>query len=96
MEQHYQILKKPLVTEKGTIMQQETNRVLFSVHPDANKIQIKNAIEKIFDVTVLSVNTVNVKGKQRRFGKSIGFTKDWKKAYALLKEGDTIELFEGV
>jgi large subunit ribosomal protein L23 len=66
------------------------------VNPDANKIQIKNAVEKIFSVTVLQVNTVNVRGKSRRFGKTVGVSKNWKKAMLRLKDGDKIEMFEGV
>ncbi|QPJ64264.1 MAG: 50S ribosomal protein L23 [Candidatus Nitrohelix vancouverensis] len=96
MEEHYRILRKPLVTEKSATIQQESNRVTFGVHPDANKIQIKNAIEKIFGVKVLSVNTSMVQSKKRRYGRNVGYSKKWKKAIALLKEGDKIELFEGV
>ena len=96
MKDLYQILEKPLVTEKSTELMQDGNWVCFKVRPDANKIQIKEAVEKIFSVKVLNVNTVNVKGKSRRFGRNIGQTKGWKKAMLLLKEGDKIEFFEGV
>ncbi|PIQ96426.1 MAG: 50S ribosomal protein L23 [Nitrospinae bacterium CG11_big_fil_rev_8_21_14_0_20_56_8] len=96
MDELYRILEKPLVTEKSTLLLQEGNRVTFRVRPTANKIQIKQAVEKVFNVTVLSVNTLNVKGKHRRFGKHVGKSQDWKKAVLLLKEGDKIELFEGV
>ena len=92
---HYQILKKPLITEKSTQMLAEGNWVAFRVHPQANKIQIKEAVEKVFSVTVTKVNTLIVAGKYRRFGKAVGHTKSWKKAMLRLKEGDTIELFEG-
>ncbi len=91
----YQILEKPLITEKSTLMQDHGNRVMFQVHPDSNKVQIKQAIEKIFKVNVLRVNTVNVGPKRRRFGKHAGFTKATKKAIVLLKEGDRIDFFEG-
>ncbi len=92
----YRIIQKPLVTEKSTAMQEDGNWLAFRVHPDANKIQIKEAIEKIFDVTVLHVNTLNVRGKAKRFGKNMGVSKGWKKAMLRLKDGDKIEMFEGV
>ena len=92
----YRIIVKPLVTEKSTEILQDGNWVTFRVHMDANKIQIREAVEKIFDVKVLRVNTGIVRGKQRRFGKHVGVTKPWKKAVLRLKDGDKIELFEGV
>jgi len=92
----YQIVKKPLVTEKGTVMLSEGNWVTFKVHLDANKIEIREAIQKIFTVSVLQVNTQIVRGKRKRFGKSMGQSKSWKKAMVQLKEGDKIEIFEGV
>ena len=92
----YQIVKKPLVTEKGTVMLSEGNWVTFKVHLDANKIEIREAVQKIFSVTVLQVNTQVVRGKRKRFGKAMGQTKSWKKAMVQLKEGDKIEIFEGV
>ena len=92
----YKIVKKPLVTEKGTVMLSEGNRVTFKVHLDANKIEVREAVQKIFSVTVLQVNTQVVRGKRKRFGKAMGQTKSWKKAMVQLKEGDKIEIFEGV
>ena len=92
----YKIVKKPLVTEKGTVMLSEGNRVTFKVHLDANKIEIREAVQKIFSVNVLQVNTQVVRGKRKRFGKAMGQTKSWKKAMVQLKEGDKIEIFEGV
>ena len=92
----YQIVIKPLVTEKGTTMLSEGNWVTFKVHTDANKIEIRDAIQKIFTVSVLQVNTQIVRGKRRRFGKTMGHSKAWKKAMVRLKEGDKIEIFEGV
>ena len=92
----YKIVKKPLVTEKGTVMLSEGNRVTFKVHLDANKIEIREAVQKIFNVSVLQVNTQVVRGKRKRFGKAMGQTKSWKKAMVQLKEGDKIEIFEGV
>jgi large subunit ribosomal protein L23 len=92
----YKIIEKPLVTEKGTVMLSEGNRVTFRVHLDANKIEIREAIQKIFNVSVLQVNTQIVRGKRKRFGKQMGQSKAWKKAMVQLKEGDKIEIFEGV
>jgi large subunit ribosomal protein L23 len=92
----YRIIQKPLVTEKSTALQEDGNWLAFRVHPDANKIQIKEAVEKIFGVTVLQVNTLNVQGRNKRFGKTMGLTKGWKKAMLRLKDGDKIEMFEGV
>jgi large subunit ribosomal protein L23 len=92
----YQILKKPLVTEKSTQMLAEGNWVSFKVHSEANKVQIKKAVEKVFSVTVTKVNTLIVPGKSRRFGRAVGHTKPWKKAMLRLKDGDKIELFDGV
>lgn len=92
----YRIIKKPLVTEKSTALQEDGNWLAFRVHRGANKIQIKAAIEKVFGVTVLQVNTLNMKGKSKRFGKNIGVSQNWKKAMIRLKDGDKIEMFEGV
>ena len=91
-----QVVIKPLVTEKGTMMLSEGNWVTLRVHPDANKIEVREAIQKIFSVSVLQVNTQIVRGKRRRFGKTMGQSKAWKKAMVRLKEGDKIEIFEGV
>lgn len=91
----YRIVRNPLVTEKSAQLRENGNWVVFRVSPDANKIQIKNAVEKIFSVTVIQVNTVNVRGKSRRFGRSVGMSKNWKKAMLQLKVGDAIEMFEG-
>ena len=92
----YQIVIKPLVTEKGTTMLSEGNWVTFKVHKGSNKIQIREAVQKIFSVSVLKVNTQIVRGSRKRFGKRTGHTKAWKKAMVQLKEGDKIEIFEGV
>ena len=92
----YRVVNKPLVTEKGTTMLADGNWVTFDVNMDANKIQIREAIQKIFNVSVLKVNTQIVRGKRRRFGRTMGQSKAWKKAMVQLKEGDKIEIFEGV
>ncbi len=91
----YKILEKPLITEKSTLMQEQGNRVMFQVKRSANKMQIKEAVQSIFNVTVLHVNTINVKPRSRRMGRHVGLTKAWKKAIVLLKEGDRIDFFEG-
>ncbi len=92
---YYRILEKPLITEKSTMMQEQGNRVMFQVKRTANKMQIKDAVQSIFNVTVLDVNTINVKPRSRRMGRHVGLTKAWKKAIVLLKEGDRIDFFEG-
>jgi large subunit ribosomal protein L23 len=96
MSEFHKVLMKPLVTEKSMQSLQESNRVSFKVKRDANKIQVRSAVEQIFEVTVESVNMVTVRGKKKKFGRSVGQSKDWKKAIVKLKEGDKIELFEGV
>lgn len=90
-----EIIIKPVVTEKSVDLMQE-NKYCFKVAKDANKIEIKNAIEEIFKVTVVDVNTVNVHGKMKRMGRTQGMTASWKKAVVTLREGDSIEVFEGL
>ncbi|MEE0434597.1 MAG: 50S ribosomal protein L23 [Peptococcaceae bacterium] len=90
-----EIIIKPVVTEKSVDLMQE-NKYCFKVAKDANKIEIKNAIEEIFKVTVTNVNTVNVHGKMKRMGRTQGKTASWKKAIVTLREGDSIEVFEGL
>ncbi|MCX7832108.1 MAG: 50S ribosomal protein L23 [Actinobacteria bacterium] len=87
------IIIAPIITEKSYRLANEENKYSFRVHPDANKIEIKNAVEKLFNVKVLSVNTINVKPKKKRLGKFEGRTNRWKKAVVTLKEGDRIEFF---
>ena len=93
---HYQIIKRPLITEKGMRSNEEHNTVVFQVDPKANKLLIKQAIEALFQVKVLEVNTLNVRGKKKRVRMREGKKPDWKKAYVTLREGDTITFFEGV
>lgn len=90
-----EIIIKPVVTEKSVDLMQE-NKYCFKVAKDANKIEIKNAIEEIFKVTVVNVNTINVHGKMKRMGRTQGMTASWKKAVVTLREGDSIEVFEGL
>ena len=89
----YQVIKRPLVTERVMRDLEKRNTYVFEVHSDANKVQIRKAVEKLFSVTVLGVNTARVRGKWRRRGAQIARTPDWKKAFVKLKEGDSIELF---
>jgi len=92
----YDILKRPVITEKATFMRERENAVVFEVDTDATKAEIKQAVEKVFQVSVTGVRTAIVRGKNARVGRSTGRKKNWKKAYVSLKEGDQIELFEGV
>ena len=86
------VIKAPIVTEKSAKLAQEKNTVTFSVDTKANKTQIKQAVEKVFDVKVESVNTVNVRPKKKRVGRYTGTTNKVKKAIVKLKEGSSIEL----
>ncbi|ABZ83957.1 50S ribosomal protein l23 [Heliomicrobium modesticaldum Ice1] len=95
MRSPYDVLKKPVITERSMDLAQE-NKYTFVVEPKANKIEIKHAVEQLFNVKVLDVHTMNVKGKPKRMGKYAGRTADKKKAIVTLKEGDKIEIFEGV
>ncbi len=96
MREPHEIIRRPLITEKGTGLKDHANHYLFEVARDANKIEIRRAIESLFRVKVLAVRTLSVRGKEKRVGRFVGRTPDWKKAIATLKEGDSIEFFEGV
>ena len=95
MMETYEVLRRPIVTEKTT-MQIEEGFYTFEVDRRANKLQVKEAVEKTFDVEVVSVNIINVPGKPRRWGRHMSRTPSWKKAIVKLAEGQRIELFEGV
>ena len=90
----YDVIKKPLITEKTTAEKDARNVVAFVVNRDANKIEIKESVEKLFKVEVNAVKTVTVAGKTKRVGKNIGKRPNWKKAYVTLKEGSNIDFFE--
>jgi large subunit ribosomal protein L23 len=90
------IVRRALITEKGTQIRERENGYLFEVARDANKIEIRQAIESIFPVKVESVRTLRVHGKPKRMGRYAGHRPDWKKAIVTLKKGQTIELFEQV
>ena len=91
MSNYRDIIKSPIITEKTSRLA-EDNVITFSVDPKANKVQIKQAVEKIFDVKVESVNTINVKPRKKRVGRYVGKTAKVKKAIVKLKEGSSIEL----
>lgn len=92
----YEVLKRPIVTEKSLRLRDEFNQYVFEVDRRANKRQVKEAVELAFDVTVEDVRIVNVPGKTRRWGRKTVRTSPWKKAIVTLAEGDSIQLFEGV
>ena len=89
----YQILRRPLVTEKGVAKKDSERTLCFEVAPDANKIQVKAAVEKLFKVKVAEVRTSNCEGKLRRRGRFSGYRPDWKKAYVKLKKGEKVPEF---
>jgi large subunit ribosomal protein L23 len=89
------IIQAPLISEKGTALTETVNQVLFKVRPDANKIEVKQAVETLFKVKVEQVRMARYLGKMRRVGKNIGRRPTWKKAYVTLKEGDKIDFFGG-
>lgn len=91
----FSILRRPIITEKSTLMQ-EKGRYIFEVAPEATKHQIKWAVEEAFDVKVLAVNTMNVRGQRRRFGPRVVTAPSSKKAIVTLAPGQTITIFEGV
>lgn len=90
------IIRRPVITEKSTIEREIGNIVTFRVDPRATKLEIKRAVEQLFDVQVVEVRTARFRGKPRRLGKYAGYRPAWKKARVKLREGDAIEFFEGV
>ena len=99
MKKEHEVLVRPILTEKMLKLQEKAGKYSFVVNPDSNKIEIKRAVEKKFDVTVDSVKTVNVKGKSKQMNIRRGITRgkraDWKKAIVTLRSGDSIDFFEG-
>ena len=92
-----QIIRRPLVTEKSTILREEGNVLAFEVDPNANKIEVKRAVEELFKVKVDEVRLFNVRGKMKRMGRWVGKRRDWRKAYVRLKAGEKApEFVEGV
>ncbi|MGD9344744.1 MAG: 50S ribosomal protein L23 [Candidatus Aminicenantes bacterium] len=97
MKDPYTIILRPVITEKSTWLKEVNREICFEVAPHANKIEIKEATEQLFKVKVENVRVIKKRGKRRRVGRNEGKTKDWKKAYVKLKEGEKmIEYFEAV
>ncbi|HAG51466.1 MAG: 50S ribosomal protein L23 [Deltaproteobacteria bacterium GWC2_42_51] len=95
MKDIYQILKEPVITEKSTTQRTESNKVVFWVDLKANKNDIKESVEKVFNVKVVNVNILRIPGKTKKVGINISKGSTRKKAYITLREGDSIPLFEG-
>jgi len=96
MQTLHDIVVAPIITEKSNVMKENNNTVAFRVDINANKIQIKNAVEKLFKVKVLNVRSNIVRGKQKRVGRNLGMTSNYKKAYVTLSKESKISFFEGV
>ncbi len=94
-ERLLKVILAPHISEKSTVSAELNNTLVFKVLPDANKAEIQAAVEKLFEVEVSGVRTVNVKGKTKRHGMTFGKRKDWKKAYVTLKEGHDIDFVGG-
>jgi large subunit ribosomal protein L23 len=92
----YEVIKRPLITEKSTIQKESANQITFEVDRQANRVEIKKAVEGIFKVKVASVRTLQVMGKFKRRGRILGKRNDYKKAVVRLMPGERIEFFEGV
>lgn len=84
----YQVISRPIITEKGLAAKDEQRTLCFEVHPDATKTEVKEAVQQLFKVKVESVRTANFPGKERRRGRLVGYQKDWKKAFVKLKSGE--------
>lgn len=95
MPTKHETVIRPLITEKTSAAYQDRGEYTFEVHPDASKPQIRTAIQDLFGVKVTDVWTANMRGKEKRMGKSAGRRPNWKKAIVKLREGDSIEIFEG-
>jgi len=96
MKDIYGCIRRALITEKSNLLKQAANQVVFEVHRDANKLEIKQAVQKLFNVKVAHVNVMQCEGKRKRVGRYTGKRPDWKKAVVTLQKGETIEFFEGV
>jgi large subunit ribosomal protein L23 len=92
----YEIIRRPVITEKTSIQKEMSNQVTFEVDRRANRVEIRRAIEKLFDVKVAAVRTAQVKGKVKQRGRIVGKRRDWKKAIVTLMPGERIDFFEGV
>jgi large subunit ribosomal protein L23 len=96
MKTVYNVLVGPMLTERGALLKEQENKLLFKVVKHANKVEIKRAVEEIFKVKVENVATMNYKGKMKRMGRHMGKRPDWKKAIVTLKEGEKLDFIEGV
>jgi large subunit ribosomal protein L23 len=92
----HNIIKRPIITEKSTMLKELANKLVFEVDRRANKIEIKKAVEAVFKVKVDNVHTIRMKGKRRRYGRWLSKRPDWKKAVVTLAEGERIEYFDSV
>ncbi|MCD6187182.1 MAG: 50S ribosomal protein L23 [Desulfuromusa sp.] len=93
MKPLYKIIRKPLISEKANLLKESAHIVTFEVDRSANKIEIKRAVEKAFDVKVKAVNTIQLRGKMKRVGANMGQRSNWKKAYVTLEEGQEIDFY---
>ena len=97
MNDNYRIIRRPLITEKSTLQRELSNVIAFEVDTKANKIEVRRAVEALFNVKVAEVRLFNVKGKLKRLGRNVGRRPAWRKAYIRLKDGEKApEFFEGV
>ena len=96
MKEIYGCIRRPIVTEKSNLIKDAANKVVFEVDKNANKIEIKHAVQQLFNVTVQEVNVMNFLGKRKRAGRIIGKKQDWKKAIVTLAAGSRIEIAESV
>lgn len=94
MKNVFDIIKKPCLTEKAMLLQEQKNQVVLKVDPRANKIEIKEAAEQLFNLKITKIRTANMHGKSKRVGKHIGITNDWKKAVISLKEGQKLDFLD--
>ena len=95
-ERMHQILLRPVISEKSTNAAEANRQVVFEVLENATKAEVREAVEKLFDVSVIAVQVLNVRGKIKRFGKTPGKRNNWKKAYVRLAEGQDIDFLGGV
>jgi large subunit ribosomal protein L23 len=91
----YSVIRKPMLTEKCHDLKEKYNQVAFQIDRRANKVQVKEAVEKIFKVKVKRVNVMNMVGKKKRLGRNMGKRSDWRKAVVTLMPGETIDIIEG-
>lgn len=95
MKGPWDVIRAPLISEKGSLLAENTQQFLFKVRPEANKIEVKRAVESLFKVKVIKVRMARYLGKVRRIGRNMGRRPEWKKAYVTLREGDKIDFFGG-